>query len=115
MTKSELIDAVAEQTPQISKRDAAVVVDTIFESMSEALRRGERIEIRGFGSFHVKIQPAHDGRNPVTGETMPIPARRRPLFKAGKDLRELVNEAPGTSKASGSGRRMRPRNPSASS
>ena len=94
MTKSELIDAVAEQATQISKKDAATVVDTIFESMAEALRRGERIEIRGFGSFQIKIQPAHDGRNPVTGEPMPIPARRRPLFKAGKQLRELVNEAP---------------------
>lgn len=94
MTKSELIEAVAGQTPQVSKRDAALVVDKIFESMAEALRRGERIEIRGFGSFQVKIHPAHDGRNPVTGETMPIPARRRPLFKAGKELRERVNEAP---------------------
>ena len=94
MTKSELIDAVAEQTPQISKKDAAVVVDTIFESMAQALRRGERIEIRGFGSLQIKIHPAHEGRNPVTGKPMPIPARRRPFFKAGKELRELVNEAP---------------------
>ena len=94
MTKSELIDAVAERTPQISKKDAAVVVDTIFESMAQALRRGERIEIRGFGSLQIKIHPAHDGRNPATGKPMPIPARRRPFFKAGKELRELVNEAP---------------------
>ena len=94
MTKSELIDAVAEQATQISKKDAAVVVDTIFESMAEALRRGERIEIRGFGSFQIKIRPAHEGRNPVTGKPMPVPARRRPYFKAGKELRELVNEAP---------------------
>jgi integration host factor subunit beta len=100
MTKSELIDAVAGQTPQISKRDAAVVVDKIFESMAEALRRGERIEIRGFGSFQIKIQPAHEGRNPVTGESIPIPARRRPLFKAGKELRQLVNEAPAPDEAS---------------
>ena len=94
MTKSELIDAVAEHTPQISKRDAAVVVDTIFDSLAKALQRGERVEIRGFGSFQIKIHPAHEGRNPVTGQPMPIPARRRPLFKAGKELRELVNEAP---------------------
>ena len=96
MTKSELIDAVAERMPQISKKDAAVVVDTIFESMAQALRRGERIEIRGFGSFQIKIHPAHEGRNPATGEPMPIPARRRPFFKASKELRELVNEAPAT-------------------
>ena len=95
MTKSELIDAVAERTSQISKKDAAVVVDTIFESMAQALRRAERIEIRGFGSFQIKIHPAHEGRNPATGKPMPIPARRRPFFKASKELRELVNEAPG--------------------
>jgi integration host factor subunit beta len=96
MTKSELIDAIAERTSQISKRDAAVVVDTIFESMTQALRRGQRIEIRGFGSFQIKIHPAHEGRNPATGKPMPIPARRRPFFKASKELRELVNEAPAT-------------------
>jgi len=96
MTKSELIDAVAERTLEISKRDAAVVVDKIFESMEQALRRGERIEIRGFGSFQIKIHPAHEGRNPATGKPMPIPARRRPFFKASKELRELVNEAPAT-------------------
>ena len=94
MTKSELIDAVAKRAQQISKRDAAVVVDTIFESMAQALRRGERIEIRGFGSFQIKTHPAHEGRNPATGEPMPIPARRRPFFKASKEIRELVNEAP---------------------
>jgi integration host factor beta subunit len=96
MTKSELIDAVAERMSQTSKKDAAVVVDTIFESMARALRRGERIEIRGFGSFQIKIHPAHEGRNPATGQPMPIPARRRPFFKASKELRELVNEAPAT-------------------
>jgi integration host factor subunit beta len=94
MTKSELIDAVAERTPQISKKDAAVVVDKIFQSMAQALRGGKRIEIRGFGSFQIKIHPPHEGRNPATGEPMPIPARRRPFFKASKELRELVNEAP---------------------
>jgi integration host factor subunit beta len=93
MTKSELIDTVAERIPQISKKDAAVVVDKIFQSMAQALRGGNRIEIRGFGSFQIKIHPAHEGRNPATGEPMPIPARRRPFFKASKELRELVNEA----------------------
>ena len=94
MTKSELIVAVAERTSRIPKKDAAAVVDTIFESMTQTLRRGERIEIRGFGSFQIKIHPAHDGRNPATGQPMPIPARRRPFFKASKELRELLNEAP---------------------
>jgi integration host factor subunit beta len=103
MTKSELIDAVAERTSQISKRDAAVIVDKIFQSMEQALRRGERIEIRGFGSFQIKIHPAHDGRNPATGQPMPIPARRRPFFKASKELRELVNEAPATDAAAPAG------------
>ena len=99
MTKSELIDAVAERTPRISKKDSAAVVDTIFESLAQALRRGERIEIRGFGSFQIKIHPAHEGRNPATGKPMPFPARRRPFFKASKELRELVNEAPATDAA----------------
>ena len=103
MTKSELIDAVAKRTQQISKKDAAVVIDTIFESMAQALRRGERIEIRGFGSFQIKTHPAHDGRNPATGQPMPIPARRRPFFKASKELRELVNEAPATDAAAPAG------------
>jgi len=91
MTKSGLIEKVAERTPHISKKDTEVVVNTIFDSMTEALRRGERIEIRGFGSFQVKVREARDGRNPKTGEMVNIPAKRTPFFKVGKELKEMVD------------------------
>jgi len=91
MTKSGLIEKVAELTPHISKKDTEVVVNTIFDSMTEALRRGERIEIRGFGSFQVKVREAREGRNPKTGEEVHIPAKRTPFFKVGKDLKEMVD------------------------
>ena len=91
MTKSGLIEAVAECTPHISKKDTEIVVNTIFDSMVHALREGERIEIRGFGSFQVKIREAREGRNPKTGEPVHISAKRTPFFKVGKELKELVN------------------------
>jgi integration host factor subunit beta len=93
MTKSGLIARVAELTPHISKKDTEVVVNTIFDSMTEALKHGERIEIRGFGSFQVKVREAREGRNPKTGEEVQIPAKRTPFFKVGKELKEKVDEA----------------------
>jgi integration host factor beta subunit len=92
MTKSGLIERVAELTPHISKKDTEVVVNTIFDSMTEALKQGERIEIRGFGSFQVKIREAREGRNPKTGEEVQIPAKRTPFFKVGKELKEKVDD-----------------------
>ncbi len=98
MTKSGLIESVAEKTPHISKKDTEVVVNTIFDAMTDALRRGERIEIRGFGSFQVKVREARDGRNPKTGEMVNIPAKRTPFFKVGKELKEMVDGVePGSS------------------
>ena len=94
MTKSGLIEEVAKRTPHISKKDTEVVVNTIFDSMIEALRGGDRIEIRGFGSFQVKIREARDGRNPKTGEPVHISAKRTPFFKVGKELKEMVDAAP---------------------
>ncbi len=94
MTKSGLIEEVAKRTPHISKKDTEVVVNTIFDSMIEALRTGDRIEIRGFGSFQVKIREARDGRNPKTGEPVHISAKRTPFFKVGKELKEMVDSAP---------------------
>ena len=91
MTKSGLIEAVAERTPHISKKDTEIVVNTIFDSMTEALRRSDRIEIRGFGSFQVKIREAREGRNPKTGEEVKIPAKRTPFFKVGKELKERID------------------------
>jgi len=94
MTKSGLIEAVADKTPHISKKDTEIVVNTIFESMAEALRHGQRIEIRGFGSFQVKIREAREGRNPKTGEPVHISAKRTPFFKVGKELKEMVDKVP---------------------
>ena len=93
MTKSGLIEAVAERTPHISKKDTEIVVNTIFDSMANALRHGERIEIRGFGSFQVKVREAREGRNPKTGEPVHISAKRTPFFKVGKELKEMVDGA----------------------
>ncbi|MEB2346402.1 MAG: integration host factor subunit beta [Deltaproteobacteria bacterium] len=108
MTKSGLIEQVAERTPHISKKDTEVVVNTIFDAMTDALRRGERIEIRGFGSFQVKVREARDGRNPKTGEMVNIPAKRTPFFKVGKELKEMVDRAPAGGGATGdSGERLR--------
>src|SRR5215470_18006788 len=91
MTKSGLIEAVSERTPHISKKDTEIVVNTIFDAMSRALRDGQRIEIRGFGSFQVKVR---EGRNPKTGEPVHISAKRTPFFKVGKELKEMVDAAP---------------------
>ena len=108
MTKSGLIEKVAERTPHISKKDTEVVVNPIFDAMTDALRRGERIEIRGFGSFQVKVREARDGRNPKTGEMVNIPAKRTPFFKVGKELKEMVDRAPsGGGAADDSGERLR--------
>jgi len=106
ITKSGLIEKVAGRTPHISKKDTEVVVNTIFDSMTEALKEGRRIEIRGFGSFQVKIREAREGRNPKTGEEVHIPDKRTPFFKVGKELKEMVDssfaaEGFGTSEGSG--------------
>ena len=103
MTKGGLIEAVAENTPHISKKDTEIVVNTIFDSMARALQDGERIEIRGFGSFQVKVREAREGRNPKTGEPVQISAKRTPFFKVGKELKELVDRRPPSSTGSGEG------------
>ena len=90
MTKSELIDALAERS-HLTKARAELVVNCVFDAMTEALERGEGIEIRGFGSFTVRPYKPYSGRNPRTGEPVPVPAKRLPFFKVGKELKELVN------------------------
>jgi integration host factor subunit beta len=92
MTKSELITHVARRLPHLTLRDAEIIVETIFDSMSDALAQGDGIEIRGFGSFKVKNRPEREGRNPRTGESVQIPAKQVPHFKTGKDLQERVNQ-----------------------
>ena len=91
MTKSELIEEVARLVPDLSKRDVEIVVNTIFDSMTEALARHERIEIRGFGSFIAKERRSREGRNPRTGEKVFVPKKWVPFFTVGKELRERVN------------------------
>ncbi len=91
MTKSDLIERVARRLPHISKKDTELVVGTIFDRMTEALVKGERIEIRGFGSFQVKIREAREGRNPKMGEEVRIPRKRTPFFKVGKELKERID------------------------
>lgn len=91
MTKSDLVSKVAERMSHVSKKDTEMIVNSVFESMSEALKRGDRIEIRGFGSFQVKLRESREGRNPKTGEIVSIPAKRTPFFKVGKELKERVN------------------------
>ena len=90
MTKSELIEVVAAEA-NLTKGRAELVINTIFESMVEALQRNEGIEIRGFGSFTVRQYKAYEGRNPRTGEPVHVPPKRLPFFKVGKDLRQRVN------------------------
>ncbi len=93
MTKSQLIEAVAGKLSSVSKKDVEIIVDTIFNSMTDALTRDERIEIRGFGSFVSKVREAREGRNPKTGEKVSVPRKRTPFFTVGKELKERVNSA----------------------
>ena len=92
MTKSELIEAIAARG-ELTKARAEQVVKCVFDAMTEALQRGEGIEIRGFGSFTVRPYKPYDGRNPRTGQPVPVPAKRLPFFKVGKELKELVNNS----------------------
>jgi integration host factor subunit beta len=91
MTRSELIAALAEANPHLRGADVELIVGTIFDGISEALARGERVELRGFGAFTVKRRNARTGRNPRTGEAVPVEEKAVPFFKAGKELRDRVN------------------------
>ncbi len=91
MTKRDLIDEIVRLYPAYSRRDAEVIVNSVFESMTEALCRGDRIEIRGFGSFVVKQRQAREGRNPKTGEIVAVASKRVPFFKVGKELKQRVD------------------------
>ncbi len=92
MTKSELIQKLAERNPHLYLRDIEKIVETIFEEMTQALVEGNRVELRGFGAFSVKHREARVGRNPRTGEQVHVEAKRLPFFKAGKALRENLNK-----------------------
>lgn len=92
MNKSELIEIIAEKS-KIPKKRAEEAVNLVFDSMSEALVRGNRIEIRGFGSFVNRDYDSYTGRNPRTGESIKVPPKRLPFFKVGKELKERVDQA----------------------
>jgi integration host factor subunit beta len=92
MTKSELIEAIAARA-NLTKARAEHVVNCVFDSMTEALVRGDGIQIRGFGSFALRPYRSYEGRNPLTGSSVEVPAKRVPRFKVGKELRELVDES----------------------
>lgn len=93
MTKSELIARLAERFPQLVAKDADFAVKMILDAMSEALVRGDRIEIRGFGSFALNYRPPRVGRNPKSGDKVSVPEKWVPHFKAGKELRERVDQS----------------------
>jgi integration host factor subunit beta len=94
MTKSELIVRLAARFPQLVAKDADFAVKMILDAMTSALSRGDRIEIRGFGSFALNYRPPRTGRNPKSGERVQVPEKHVPHFKAGKELRERVDERP---------------------
>jgi integration host factor subunit beta len=92
MTKSELMAELAAENPHLTGRDVELIVATIFDEITSALSRGERVELRGFGAFTVKRRNARTGRNPRTGQAVPVDEKAVPFFKAGKELRERVNK-----------------------
>jgi integration host factor subunit beta len=101
MTRSELIAGLAEDNPHLTVADVERIVAALFDEMTSALARGERVELRGFGAFTVKRRQARAGRNPRTGETVDVAQKSVPFFKAGKELRERINKtgaAPATKK-----------------
>ena len=91
MNKTELIAAMAEQT-ELSKKDAEAALKAFVDVVSEELKKGEKVELVGFGTFEVSERAAREGRNPATGEAMTIKASKAPKFKAGKALKDLINE-----------------------
>ncbi|GIX12443.1 MAG: integration host factor subunit beta [Paracoccaceae bacterium] len=94
MIKSELIQKIAENNPHLYHSDVERIVSTIFDEITRALARGERVELRGFGAFSVKRREARIGRNPRTGEPVAVEEKRVPFFKTGKLLRERLNATP---------------------
>jgi integration host factor subunit beta len=91
MTKSELIESIAQKQTQLAQKDIDLAVKTLLEHMAQSLADGERIEIRGFGSFSLHYRPPRVGRNPKTGDAVSLPAKYVPHFKPGKELRDRVN------------------------
>jgi integration host factor subunit beta len=93
MTKADLVDQVVA-LGDLTRRDGEVIVETLFESIVGALKADDKIEVRGFGSFRTRQRKPRTGRNPKTGESVAVPAKRVPFFKPSKELRDLVNASP---------------------
>jgi len=91
MTKSELVEKIMESNGVLNRKESELVVNIIFDSMAIALKNGDKVEIRGFGSFTVREREAREARNPKNGEIVKISAKRTPFFKTGKELKERVN------------------------
>ncbi len=91
MTKAELVDEVA-RVVQLTKKQAETIVNIVFDSIVDSLRSGEKIELRGFGSFRLRSRKSRTGRNPKTGEKVDVPSKKIPYFKPGKELKELINK-----------------------
>ena len=94
MTKAELVEEVS-RVSDLTKKHSEVIVDTVFESIIDALKRGEKIELRGFGSFRLRKREPRKGRNPKTGDKVDVPPKRVPYFKPGKELKDLINKDTG--------------------
>jgi integration host factor subunit beta len=90
MTKAELVDEVA-RVVQLTKKQAETIVNIVFDSIVDSLRAGQKIELRGFGSFRLRSRKSRTGRNPKTGEKVEVPSKKIPYFKPGKELKELIN------------------------
>jgi integration host factor subunit beta len=90
MTKAELVEEVAAQA-DLTKKDAEVIVQTVLDSITDSLQKGEKIELRGFGSFRIRNRSSRQGRNPKTGSGVSVPAKKVPYFKPGKDIKDLIN------------------------
>jgi integration host factor subunit beta len=91
MTKAELIERVSEKVNGLTKRQTEIIVNTVFDSIKDTLAKGEKLEIRGFGSFRIRARRMREGRNPKTGTSVIVPAKRVPFFKAGKEMKEMVD------------------------
>jgi len=92
MIRSELIQALAEENPELRPEEVEAVVSSFFDAIAERLADGGRVELRGFGAFSTRERAARTGRNPRSGEAVPVPGKRVPYFKAGKDMRDRLNK-----------------------
>ena len=105
MTKAELVDEVA-RVVQLTKKQAETIVNIVFDSIVDSLRAGQKIELRGFGSFRLRSRKSRTGRNPKTGEKVEVPSKKIPYFKPGKELKELINKALAEAGGAGSAARV---------